>query len=104
MRSWLAPFLLSILFASCSTTNQAGRAGPGDPNLITGTGTVRYQDLEGGFYGIVADDSSKYDPGTLPAQVQQDGLRVRFTASRVGGMTTRMWGTRVEVRDIEPLR
>ena len=66
--------------------------------------TVRYQDLEGGFFGIVADDSAKYDPGTLPAAVQKDGLRVRFTAKRVGGFTTRMWGTRVEVQHIEPLR
>lgn len=100
----LAPLLLSILFASCATTNQSGNPGAGDPNLIAGTGSVRYQDLEGGFYGIVADDSSKYDPGTLPVAFQKDGLRVRFTASRVGGMTTRMWGTRIEVRDIELLR
>jgi len=100
----IAPLLVSVLLASCSTTHQSANSGGGDPNLIQTTGTVRYQDLEGGFFGIVADDSAKYDPGTLPAAVQKDGLRVRFTAKRVGGFTTRMWGTRVEVQHIEPLR
>lgn len=99
----IAPLLVSVLLVSCSTTHQPAKSGGGDPNLIQATGTVRYQDLEGGFYGIVADDSTKYDPGTLPAGVQKDGLRVRFTARKVDGFTTRMWGTRVEVQHIEPL-
>jgi hypothetical protein len=94
----LLPLALAVVLASCSTTKHAG-----DPNVVEGTGTVLYQDIEGGFYGIVADDSAKYDPGTLPEAVRKDGLRVRFTAVKVGGFTTRMWGTRVEIRQIEPL-
>jgi hypothetical protein len=95
----LVAIALTVLLASCSTMKHAS-----DPNAVEGTGTVRYQDIEGGFFGIVADDSAKYDPGTLPAAVQKDGLRVRFTAVKTGGFTTRMWGTRVDVQHIEPLK
>jgi inhibitor of cysteine peptidase len=98
----LAPLAVSVLLLSCSTSNHSAKSG-GNPDLIEGIGTVRYQDLEGGFYGIVADDSAKYDPGSLPMAVRKEGLRVRFTATRVGGMTTRMWGTRVELKNIEPI-
>jgi hypothetical protein len=95
----LFPLAFLVVLAACSTTKHAR-----DPNVVQGTGTVLYQDIEGGFYGIVADDSAKYDPGTLPESVRKDGLRVRFTAVKTGGFTTRMWGTRVEIQDIEPLK
>ena len=77
---------------------------PGDPDLITRTGTVRYLDLEGGFWGIVADDSTRYDPGTLDPRFQKDGLRVRFDARRAEGqMSIRQWGTLVTIVRIDPL-
>ena len=86
---------------------------PDDPQLdspedsiITGTGTIQYINLEGGFYGIVVDETNeKYDPGdSLPEDVRIDGLNVQFeVATKENTFTTRMWGTRVEVISIEPL-
>ena len=69
---------------------------------VATTGTVTYVDLEGGFYGIVAEDGRNYLPGNLPAEYRQDGLRVRFSADPeedVAGF--RMWGTPVKIRSIE---
>ena len=70
-------------------------------DVIQGTGTIRYVDLEGGFYGIVAEDGTKYDPTPLPDSLQDDGLSVRFQLKEKDVLTTRMWGTPVEVLHIE---
>jgi inhibitor of cysteine peptidase len=60
------------------------------------SGTVAYQDLEGGFYGILGDDGQKYDPLNLDPKYQEDGLRVAFHAMEAGGVgTTHLWGTPV---------
>ena len=72
-----------------------------DDGTIQGTGTIRYLDLEGGFYGLVAEDGTKYDPSPLPDSLQEDGLRVRFRVQEKDIMTTRMWGTPVEMLEIE---
>jgi len=96
----LAPLLLVLFALSCSNHD----ATPADPNVITASATVRHQDIEGGFFGLVADDGTKYDPGTLPEAFRKDGLRVKFTARKTSAMTTRMWGTTVEVDHIEALQ
>jgi len=84
---------LSVLLLGCL---------PEENGLITAKGTVRYLDLEGGFYGIVADDGTHYDPGeSLPEEFRRDGLRVRFTARPKEGVTIRMWGKLVEIEKIE---
>jgi hypothetical protein len=99
--SRLLPFVLCLaLFTSCSNHEP----GPSDPNVIKTTGVVQHQDIEGGFFGIVADDGSKYDPGTLPEAFRKDGLKVKFTAHKTNAMTTRMWGTTVEIEKIEAVR
>ena len=74
-----------------------------DAQMITGT--VRYLDFEGGFYGLVADDGEKYDPVNLPKEYKQDGLRVKFQVTEKKGMVGfRMWGKIVEVVEIETLQ
>jgi len=70
-------------------------------SVLQGTGTIRYVDLEGGFYGLVAEDGTKYDPTPLPESLRVDGLRVRFRATKTDEMTTRMWGTPVEIQRAE---
>lgn len=73
-------------------------------SIVTGTGTVQYIELEGGFYGIVTDDGDKLDPENLPEDLQEDGVRVRFRVTKKENMmTTRMWGTVVKIDDIERL-
>lgn len=74
---------------------------PAPADLISGEGTITYFDLEGGFYGLIADDGSRYDPLGLDEAFRQDGLRVRFRARpRTGVMTIRQWGKPVEILEI----
>nr|WP_321498233.1 protease inhibitor I42 family protein [uncultured Methanolobus sp.] len=75
-----------------------------ESELITDTGTVTYNDLEGGFYGIVGTDDAKYDTMNLPAEFSTDGTEVRFTAyTRDDMMSFHMWGQIIELRTISPV-
>jgi len=68
------------------------------------TGTVKYMDFEGGFYGIIADDDSHYDPMNLPEGFKIDGLRVIFSAIIKRGFSSiHMWGLIIEIIDIQLL-
>jgi hypothetical protein len=68
------------------------------------TGTVTWVPLEGGFFGIVADDGKRYDPLNLPAEFAQDGMRVGFTAKTDPDMASfHMWGTIVSIIDMYPV-
>jgi hypothetical protein len=72
--------------------------------LINETGEIQYIDLEGGFYGIIADNGNHYDPANLSAEFKVDGLRIRFTAQiaeNQGGI--HMWGTLIEILEIEKI-
>ncbi len=66
------------------------------------TGTIRRVGVEGGFYGIVADNGQKYDPVNLPSAYRKDGLRVKFQVrEKKGMMGFHMWGKIVEIVKIE---
>jgi len=100
MRRLLPLLVVCLVVTSCSNHEP----NPSDPNVIQATGVVQHQDIEGGFFGLVADDGAKYDPGTLPEAFRKDGLRVKFTARKTTAMTTHMWGTTVEIEKIEAVR
>jgi hypothetical protein len=65
--------------------------------------TIRWQEIEGGFFGIVADDGSRYDPVNLSAVFRQDGMRVRIEATPSNGPNIHMWGTPIEILSIRAL-
>ncbi len=79
-------------------------AGAGTAKSQVVTGTVRYIELEGAFYGIVADDGRKLDPVNLPEEFQKDGLRleVRVVPLR-DRVSVRMWGTPVRILQLKRL-
>lgn len=71
---------------------------------ITATGTIRFLNISGGFWGIVGDDGKNYDPMGLAPSFQKEGLRVRFEAKpETDMMSSRMWGTIVTLIHIEAL-
>ena len=73
-------------------------------DYVHGTGTIQYNDFEGGFYGIVGDDGEHYDPINLPSEFEEDGLQVEFTLKILENMSSfHMWGTVVEIIKIEKL-
>jgi len=108
-----AALVLGIAMGGCAsgeTSSDPATETPPPPatasdSTVTGTGTIDYIDLEGGFYATVADSGERYDPGaTLPEDVHQDGLRVRFEVTpQPGAITTRQWGTRVVVESVEEM-
>ncbi|MDI5838190.1 hypothetical protein [Shewanella xiamenensis] len=64
-------------------------------------GTVRYLNLEGGFWGIVADNGQKILPKNLPQEYRKDGIRLSFTALEITGMMTiQQWGKLSNLSDI----
>lgn len=66
--------------------------------LVSGTGTIRYMDFEGGFYAIIADGGGHYDPQNLPKEFGINGLRVDFLVVDLGGQNMfHMWGEAVLV-------
>lgn len=88
-------FIFSIIL-SCSSTQTN--------EIVEGVGTIVYLDFEGGFFGIITDDSSCYDPINLSAQFEDDGLRVIFKAkTRPDLGSYHMWGTIVELIYIREL-
>ena len=90
--------LITIVLLS---TIAVASAGCGSRTEISGTGTVQFVTLEGGFYGIVGDDGHYYDPTNLSQELQEDGTRVRFTAERRDVASAHMWGQVVELVEIE---
>ncbi|WP_164997758.1 protease inhibitor I42 family protein [Methanolobus psychrotolerans] len=75
-----------------------------EDELIKGSGTVTYQNLEGGFYGIITEDDMHYDPINLAEQFKNDGTKVEFVAySRDDMMSFHMWGQLVQIRTINEI-
>lgn len=78
-----------------------GEAGPDPEDVVSGVGTVRYVDLEGGFYTIVTDADSTYLPLNMEAAYEEDGLRVRFRAEiDRETMTAQQRGVPVQILEI----
>lgn len=118
-------FFLAILcichlffFYSCASTTQENLEEPirqedkepvikGDEeplvkkDIVEATGIIKYVDLEGGFYGILAENK-KYKPVNLPKELETDGLKVKFKAKiRKDLVSIHMWGTLIELIFIE---
>ncbi len=72
--------------------------------FIQGIGTIRYIDLEGGFYGIIGEKQEHYDPLNLLEEYQQDNLRVEFKARLTPNQNSiHMWGKIIYILEIEQL-
>ncbi|MHA2049205.1 MAG: hypothetical protein ACW986_06295 [Promethearchaeota archaeon] len=70
----------------------------------SGTGTVVFLSLEGGFYGIIADNNERYDPTNLADHFQIDGLRVQFVVRELRGVgSIHMWGKIVKILHISKI-
>ena len=73
-----------------------------EPETITILGFIKYVELEGGFFGIMTEDGTKFFPEYLEQDFKQDGLGVRVQAKpqeQILGI--QMWGTPIEIIKIE---
>ncbi|MFZ0456038.1 MAG: hypothetical protein WCE54_18580 [Ignavibacteriaceae bacterium] len=67
-------------------------------------GTIKYVNLEGGFYGIVSDNGQKLDPVNLKDEFKKDGLRVKFVYSlKKRGSNIHQWGEVIEIISIRKI-
>jgi hypothetical protein len=64
---------------------------------ISSNGTIRFIDLENGFFGIKADTGDEYLPVNLNTSYEIDGLRVFFSAYPANVSTIAMWGTPIRL-------
>jgi hypothetical protein len=94
--------LLYALMTGCSTVQKTNINHKADQFI---SGTIKYIDLEGGFYGIIAEDGTRFNPENLPEKFRSDGLRVRFngTPDRKG-VSIQMWGMMFRINKIEILK
>lgn len=65
---------------------------------------VKWISLEGGFFGLVAEDETKYLPLNLPEGFRRDGLRVKVKGRlKEEAVTIYMWGKPLEILDLKAL-
>lgn len=90
-----------------SQQQQAAKQGVNKPSIspkgegMMLQGTVRYLNLEGGFWGIIADNGQKILPKNLPQEYRKDGIRLSFSAQEITGMMTiQQWGKLSNLSDI----
>lgn len=92
--------LRAVLVAAALLAACAGPVGAGEAALEFRAEVVRVE-LEGGFWGLVAEDGRKYDPGRLAPEYRQAGLKVTVRAERAQRVSFRQWGAPVEIVRIE---
>jgi len=66
-------------------------------------GKIVYQNLETGFWGIVANNGKEYRPVNMPEQLKKAGAEVSVVAREVDEMSFIMWGTPVRIVSFETL-
>lgn len=72
---------------------------------LTYRGTVKYFDLEGGFFGIVTDKGKKLLPQGLNREMLTDGAVIEFSGQMIKGMMTiQQWGTPFKVTDAKLIK
>ena len=76
--------------------------GPGSADLTDVRATVVFVPLEGGFFGVLADNGAQYEPRNLPADLKKEGQRIVFDAKYVNGASTSQWGRAIRLVAVRP--
>lgn len=110
MRNHFFTVVLLLLVAGCACATsdapppadrRGAPAAAQEEGVLRFSGRVVHVPIEGGFFGIIADDGRKYDPRNLPAELQRDGLAVQVAARPLEGVVGfHMWGRIVEIVEI----
>jgi hypothetical protein len=111
------PILLVLAVSGCTgDTNSAKSADPavkleldskpefrqGAAKMITLRGTIRYKNLEGGFWGLEGNDGNKYMPSGLNKALLVDGMVVEVVGiieEDEGLMTIQQYGRIFKVKN-----
>lgn len=60
-------------------------------------GTVTYQNLATGFWGIVDTSGEKWMIVNMPEQIKYDGKKVKVSIEPIDSMSVEMWGTPAKI-------
>ncbi len=64
-------------------------------------GTIVFQNMEGGFYGFIADNGDKFLPIGLPLEYKKNGLIVEIEAEKIEDMmTTKQFGQNIQIKSV----
>ncbi|MBA6263632.1 MAG: hypothetical protein V7780_13305 [Colwellia sp.] len=73
-----------------------------DQKQLSFTATVKYMNLEGGFFGLVSKEGKHWLPMNLKKEFQQDGAVIKVRGNALTGMMTiQQWGTPFSITHIE---
>lgn len=88
---------LAILMMLGCQTQQASNS----PGMTAFSGKVVFEQLEGGFWGIITDSGHKLD-GPIPEHLQKNGLQVTGAYRALKDVASfRMWGELVQFSELE---
>lgn len=103
---FLLSFGLTMLVNNRATSNEAHSMSnlSNEREVLDIKGKVVFVQLEGGFWGIVAEDGQRYDPHSLAPMFQKEGILVRVKA-RVSDRVVQihMWGKPIEILKIKEI-
>ncbi|MEL7021646.1 MAG: hypothetical protein AAGK47_08560 [Bacteroidota bacterium] len=68
---------------------------------MTATGTIIYNNIGMGFYGLRTDDGRQFQIMELAPAFAIDGLRVQVQLKTLDIETLEMWGTPAQILNIE---
>lgn len=64
-------------------------------------GTIKWMDLEMGFFGLISNNGNEYLPLNLPQKYQINGQKIHCEIKELDGvMTSVMWGTPIDITEI----
>src|SRR5664280_2940728 len=89
--------ILTLIAVLCLTSFTVGIV---SAQSLSFQGTVKYINLEGGFWGILSEEGKNYDPINLAEEFKQEGQRVQVKAVVKDRVGIHMWGTIIEVTAI----
>jgi hypothetical protein len=76
-----------------------------DLKQLSFTATVKYMNLEGGFFGLVSKEGKHWLPMNLKKKFQQHGAIIKVTGSPLNDvMTIQQWGTPFSITHIELIK
>jgi heat shock protein HslJ len=71
---------------------------------VTGNGIVIYEDIEGGFFGVISDEGRRFLPRALPEYLKVNGTAVSYEfRTEPDVVSSFMWGEPVEILSIRAL-
>ena len=106
MRSLIRCSAVVVFYMTTLACTQETKSQPSvmpSQDIVTGVGTIMFNQPEGGFFAIRSDDGVTYDPRSWPDGFMVDGLRVFFTVRVIPYAFSIGGGTVVEIVDIRRL-